>query len=86
MIYKKAGDAKGGIMKQEKVWATEDKAWPEEWVDDWGDLPDRLMSERGIENEQDLIGEEYFEAETVPVPLRDIVPIDTIIGVLNEKA
>jgi hypothetical protein len=36
-------------MKQEKAWAANDGGWPEDWVNDWGDLLDRLMEEREIE-------------------------------------
>jgi hypothetical protein len=73
-------------MKQEKVWTANNDCLSAYWVEDWGDLIDCLMSERKIENEQDLIGEEYFEGDVVPIPLRTLIPITTIIDVLNEKA
>jgi hypothetical protein len=73
-------------MKKKKIWATNDSGWPEDWAEDWGDLLDRLMGERAIEKEQDLIGEEYFEGDAIPVPLRRLIPIDTIIDVMNEEA
>jgi hypothetical protein len=73
-------------VKQEKVWITNDSAWSEKWIEDWGDLLDRLMSEWEIENEQDLIGEEYFEGDVVPIPFRRLIPIITIIDALNDEA
>jgi hypothetical protein len=71
-------------MKNGKVWATNDAGWPEDWTKDWGDLLDRLMDERKIENEHDLIGEKYFEGDAVPVPIRDLVSVDAIIEAMNE--
>jgi hypothetical protein len=73
-------------MKQEKAWATDDGGWPEDWVYDWGELLNRLMGEREIEKEQDLIGEAYFEGDISPFPVRNLVPIESIVEVMNEKA
>jgi hypothetical protein len=69
-----------------KAWATDSGGWPEDWVYDWGELLNRLMTEREIEKEQDLIGETYFEGYVSPFPLHNLVPIESIVEAMNEKA
>jgi hypothetical protein len=68
--------------KKEKAYSLNE----EEWVEDWGELLNLLMEEKETENEQDLLGEEYFEGEVGVIPMRQLVPIDRIIGAINECA
>jgi hypothetical protein len=68
--------------KKEKAYSLNE----EEWVEEWGELLDMLMQKKETENEQDLIGEEYFEGEIDPLPMRRLVPIDEIIEAVNERA
>jgi hypothetical protein len=58
----------------------------EDWEEDWGMFLDDFKNNLGIENDQDLIGEEYFECDQVPVETGEMVDIDAILDIIQETA
>jgi hypothetical protein len=56
------------------------------WETDWDTFLDVLMDRVGVENEQGLIGAEYFEGDKVPVTTGDLVSIYFVIETINETA
>jgi hypothetical protein len=74
------------MTEQRKAYALNDDGFPEDWEEDWGEFLGQLMEYYETEDEEKLIGKEYFEGEFVPVPMRNLVHIKAIIGALNEEA
>jgi hypothetical protein len=60
--------------------------FPEDWEEDWGEFLGQLMGYYETGDEEKLIGKEYFEGEFIPIPMRNLVHIKSIIGALNEAA
>jgi hypothetical protein len=58
----------------------------EDWEDDWGVFLDDFKDELGIENDQDLIGEEYFEGDQALEDTGKLVNIKEIVFIIGETA
>jgi hypothetical protein len=58
----------------------------EYWEPDWDTFLDVLMDSLGVENEQGLLGAEYFEGDKVPVTTEELVDIDAVLYVISETA
>jgi hypothetical protein len=58
----------------------------EYWELDRDTFLDVLMDSLGVENEQGLIGAEYFEGDKVPVTTEEAVDIDAVLYVISESA
>jgi hypothetical protein len=58
----------------------------EDWEDDWGVFLDDFKDNLGIENDQDLIGEEYFEGDQALEDTGKLVNVKEILFIIGEKA
>jgi hypothetical protein len=58
----------------------------EYWEIDWDTFLDILMDRIGAEDEQGLIGAEYYEGDQVPVTTGELVDIDAVLDIIGETA
>jgi hypothetical protein len=70
------------MNKNEKVFSLNG----EDWVEDWSTLIYRLTDEHETENETNLIGKTYYEGDKVPISMKKLVNINSLIDTMNETA
>jgi hypothetical protein len=69
-------------MNNEKTYSFEDMGWTK----DFGILLGWLMDYHHTDNPEDLIGEKYLVADSVPVDTRDLVDVELIADTIRQQA